>query len=325
MDRPDVSVLIPTYNREGELRRTLESLLRADRGGLELQIVVIDNNSTDSTARVVASFEKDVPLQYLFEPRPGKNCALNRALEETVLGRIVVFIDDDVDVDRLWLRSVVQACDRYPDIGVFGGKITALWPSEKLPPWTDDPSIRSFCYSIQDLGEGDRLFEPPLVPFGPNLWIRREVFADGRRFDESIGPRPTDRIMGSETSLLNRLRAEGYEMLYWPDAAVAHRIQPVLLTARGVRRKAFWFGRHLPHVKGLCRRELLERHAALWYLLRAISLFRGALLYLASAWLPLPRPRVLGTVLATQIVAFNLESIRLARKRARVRDSDSKS
>ena len=70
---PKVTILIPTYNRATELRRTLEGLAKADRGGIHFEIVVIDNNSDDDTRRVVESFSSELPIEYLFEPTPGKN------------------------------------------------------------------------------------------------------------------------------------------------------------------------------------------------------------------------------------------------------------
>ena len=52
----DISVLICTFNRAESLRETLESLAEADRGNLSVEVVVIDNNSSDRTREVAEAF-----------------------------------------------------------------------------------------------------------------------------------------------------------------------------------------------------------------------------------------------------------------------------
>jgi validoxylamine A glucosyltransferase len=52
----DISVIIPTYNRAQDLRKTLEGMVRADKGNLAVEIVVVDNGNTDQTKLVVESF-----------------------------------------------------------------------------------------------------------------------------------------------------------------------------------------------------------------------------------------------------------------------------
>ena len=86
----DISVLIATYNRAEILRQTLQSMTKLNRDGLSVEFVVVDNNSTDHTKEVIKSFTDRLPIRYLFEPRPGKNCALNKALNEVSFGEISV-------------------------------------------------------------------------------------------------------------------------------------------------------------------------------------------------------------------------------------------
>ena len=100
-----ITVLIPTYNRARVLGETLEALTRVDRNGIDCSIVVIDNNSTDNTHEIAAEYAAKLPLSYLKETRPGKNCALNKALRECELKDIVVFTDDDVTPTQNWLQE----------------------------------------------------------------------------------------------------------------------------------------------------------------------------------------------------------------------------
>src|SRR5689334_20491300 len=116
---PGITVLIPTYNRREVLRKTLEALIQVDRDELDYSIVIIDNNSSDNTGEMVRSFGGGLPLVLLEEPRPGKNCALNKALREIPLKETVVFIDDDISPAKDWFRQVVASTARRPDIAVF--------------------------------------------------------------------------------------------------------------------------------------------------------------------------------------------------------------
>ena len=78
----DLSILIPTYNRSRYIRQTLEDMLPVDRDGLTVEFVIIDNNSSDDTREAVEAYADRLPVRYLFEPTPGKNAALNKALNE---------------------------------------------------------------------------------------------------------------------------------------------------------------------------------------------------------------------------------------------------
>ena len=81
------SVIIPTYNRSGELQETLRSL-----SGVSLiersEVIVIDNNSGDDTPEVVARVRETFPgeLVYLFEGEQGKPAALNTGIAPGVGG-----------------------------------------------------------------------------------------------------------------------------------------------------------------------------------------------------------------------------------------------
>ncbi len=62
-----LTILIPTYNRAGVLRQTLDALTGVDRTGVDYEIVIIDNNSNDNTREMVREYEKQLPLFYLRE------------------------------------------------------------------------------------------------------------------------------------------------------------------------------------------------------------------------------------------------------------------
>lgn len=101
------SVIIPTYNRAGELRETLRSLATVSTAE-SWEVIVIDNNSRDDTPDVVAEAARDFPaeVRYLFEQEQGKPAALNTGIAAS-RGEIIAFTDDDHRFEPDWLDAAV--------------------------------------------------------------------------------------------------------------------------------------------------------------------------------------------------------------------------
>jgi len=310
----DISVLIATYNRAAFLRQTLENMMRLDRDGLSVEIVVVDNNSSDRTREVVEFFSDRLPVRYLFEPRPGKNCALNKALAEVTLGRIVAFTDDDVKPQKDWFKAMLSVCERWPEYSAFGGKINVIWPNVDVPAWAEVQDIKNFGYAYHVYADGECQYAPRDTPFGPNCWVRCEVFSGNRRFNEDIGPCPKTKIMGSEVSFLLKLYQDGYRMLYSPHAVVGHCIQPEFLTEDYIKKKAIASGRCPVHVRGLEPASLFSMHPHLWRLYRTAALARSCILYLRSLSSFSHDRRIERQVDAIRRIAYNIESLRVAKK-----------
>ena len=72
-----VSVIIPTYNRETELKQTLSHLL--EQTARQFEIIVVDNSSVDNTAGMVASMaeQTEIPIRYFVKPPNGPASARN--------------------------------------------------------------------------------------------------------------------------------------------------------------------------------------------------------------------------------------------------------
>src|SRR5262249_21230021 len=116
-----VSVIICTWNRARLLDMTLEHFARLRvPAGVEWELVVVNNNSTDDTDAVLQRHEGRLPLRRLFEPRPGKSFAANLALAEA-RSDLILWTDDDVHVDPDWLAEYVAAARAWPDASFFGG------------------------------------------------------------------------------------------------------------------------------------------------------------------------------------------------------------
>ena len=239
-----LTVLMATRNGARTLPKVLTGYcaLVAPPGGYRL--IVVDNGSTDATRAIVESFADRLPLTYLFEPRAGKNVALNSALglalavPETDL---LVFTDDDATPVPHWLTELARAATEQPDYALFGGAIVPDW---EAPPadWVTRlvPLGLTFGITGPDLPEGP-IFAGLI--WGANMAVRRRVFDTGYRFDETVGPNGGAYAMGSETQLTRMLADHGEKSWFCPAALVAHFIRAHQLTEASVVQRAWRFGR----------------------------------------------------------------------------------
>lgn len=124
------SVVIPVYNRDELLRRTLLSV--AGQTYRPLQIIIVDNNSTDNSVLVADNFKKeyeaeDISIDIVQECEPGTCVARNRGLEQ-VEGEYVYFFDSDDEMTRSFFSDVYSAISQTspkPDYIAVNTRIVA--------------------------------------------------------------------------------------------------------------------------------------------------------------------------------------------------------
>jgi GT2 family glycosyltransferase len=236
----DLTVLLATFRRAEILRQTLSAMTGLETAGLRWELLVVDNAGEEAARQVCSTFTDRLPLRYLAWTVPGKNAALNRGLKE-VTGELVVLSDDDVLPRASWLQELHAGARRWPDHDLFGGRVVPHWPQE--PPTFDlDSGFGRWTYGIWDpeAAEGPM---PSFLPLGANMAVRRQVFDQGLIFNERIGPNRHNYAMGSETDLILRLKAQGHDAVFLPDALVQHIILPSQLEPRWLLGRAFRQGR----------------------------------------------------------------------------------
>src|SRR5574341_2283004 len=128
-----ISVIVCTYNRSRILKRMLKSFFLQDcRDAINYELIVVDNNSTDDTRTVVSEFMHSPTVRYVFEGKQGLSVARNRGVAESN-GEFVSFLDDDVIVDKTWLKKLQICCDETK-ADVVGGRIYLILNGEP-PIW----------------------------------------------------------------------------------------------------------------------------------------------------------------------------------------------
>ena len=171
---PNVSVIIPTYDRAHMIGDAIQSVLEQTYPDWEL--LVVDDGSHDHTKEVVAQVA-DARVRYLAQPHRGLSAARNTGVRNT-RGHYVAFLDSDDVFLPGKLRAQASLLDAQPDVGLVGGgyfEVDAGWRVQRrIQPWDRHPTLA--CR--------DWLLACPFCPGVP--LVRREWLERAGLFDETM-------------------------------------------------------------------------------------------------------------------------------------------
>ena len=128
-----VSIVVPVYNGESTIQECVESILALSFAAGNVELLLIDNDSTDRTPEILRGFDNRAVV--LHEKTRGPAAARNRGLMNAK-GDIVAFTDADCIVHRDWLTELIQPLTD-DSVGIAGGTILATRP----------------CNAIEEFGE----------------------------------------------------------------------------------------------------------------------------------------------------------------------------
>jgi cellulose synthase/poly-beta-1,6-N-acetylglucosamine synthase-like glycosyltransferase len=117
---PLVSIIIPVWNEEKTLERTLTSLKRLDYPKKKLEVLVMNDGSTDNTLKIAEGFAKrnrEMIIRIFSQKNRGKANALNRGVKLSK-GELVACVDADSYVERTALKQMVMGFENDPDLAV---------------------------------------------------------------------------------------------------------------------------------------------------------------------------------------------------------------
>jgi glycosyltransferase involved in cell wall biosynthesis len=117
MNGPRVSVIIDTYNHEKFIERAIASVFEQDFRSGGVEIVVVDDGSTDRTSEILRKF--DYKLRVIRKPNGGQASAFNVAIPQT-RANIVAFLDGDDWWEKTKLSAVLSTFEKNPDIAAVG-------------------------------------------------------------------------------------------------------------------------------------------------------------------------------------------------------------
>lgn len=208
---PKVSVLIPAHNEEVVIERTIKAMLRLDYPKDKLEIVVINDNSTDRTGEIADEYASKYPYLKVVHTKPphagkGKSGALNQGLAHST-GDVIVVYDADNTPERKAVYYLVLALLNDPKAGAVVGKFRVVNAATNL--LTRFINIETICF--QWMAQAGRFFwfRVTTIP-GTNFAIRRSLVEELGGWDE--------KALAEDTELTIRVYNEGYYIRFFPAA-----------------------------------------------------------------------------------------------------------
>jgi len=206
----DISVIIPTHNRSTPLRRTLDALGAQNYPLRHIEIIVVADGCTDGTADMLRHYTAPCVLRVVEQSCQGAGGARNHGAAAAT-GRLLLFLDDDMEPASSLLQAHVDAHRRWPGCVIIGASPPVL-PEERslflldLRRWWEDQFHRmrrpDHRYTYRDLLTG-------------NLSIEAGLFARVGGFDVAL-PCREDYEFGM------RLIKAGTRLVFAADAVSYH-------------------------------------------------------------------------------------------------------
>jgi glycosyltransferase involved in cell wall biosynthesis len=283
-----IIIVICTWNRCELLRQTLTRLSTSlTLDGVTVEILVVNNASTDATSDVVARFVGTLAIREVRESQPGLSNARNRALSEIPRAvDYIIWIDDDVLVSPDWLASFVAGVRRYPHAAAFGGPIDPWFVVEPDPILASAfPVLASgFCGLNHGSSERPLTGEEPI--YGANMAFSMAAVRN-LQFDPALGTVQGSGVASEEVAFQEAVRRRGGIIIWIPGMHVRHYVEPTRMTLSYLTRFTYDRGRTFmrtysrpePHLLGVPRwvLKLAARRFFIYATLRFLPFKRAAL------------------------------------------------
>ncbi|MCP4311472.1 MAG: glycosyltransferase [Bacteroidetes bacterium] len=264
-----ISLIIPVFNRPGEVQELLQSLtLQSDK---EFEVIIVEDGSTESSLKVVESFGSLLDIKYFFKANSGPGPSRNFGCKEAS-GNYMIFLDSDCVIPPDYCKIVKETLNSdYPD--AFGGPDRAHHGFTKFQKAINF-SMTSFLTTGGIRGGNEKMGK--FHPRSFNMGFSGEVYKVTGGF--------SDMRFGEDVDLSLRILENGFTTSLIIDAFVYHK-------RRSTLRQFF----KQVHNSGIARINLHKRHPgsmklvhfapALFTLGTVVLILAGALL---SPWFMAP-------------------------------------
>lgn len=236
-----VSAVICSYNRARFVIKAVESIFNQGYDKNQLEVIVVDNNSTDGTKELLEQYKQEhqqYNFSYYIETNQGVAFARNRCAREAK-GEIVAYLDDDSEAQPGWLAGIASFFDQHPDVYSVGGKITPRFLTG-VPDWYSryfNGLVGSF-----DQGPAVKQLTGERYPCGANMAFRKEVFDKVGYFNTLLGRSGTGLLANEEKDIYKRILAADCKVYYLPGMSVLHAVEANKFDKNYVRRHSKGIG-----------------------------------------------------------------------------------
>lgn len=264
---PEISIIVPVYNREDEVRDLLESLV--SQTDSDFEIVIVEDGSTQPCHKVCDKYADRLNLQYHYKVNEGRSIARNYGMNRAG-GDYFVFVDSDCILPADYIAILRAELQRNP-VDCFGG------PDAAHHSFTDTQKAINYAMTSFLTTGGIRGGKVQLEKFVPrtfNMGFSRRVYERVGGFRE---------MFSEDIDMSTRIRLAGFSIALLRDVRVFHK-------RRGNLRK-FW---HQVHVFGMSRITLQllypgSMKAVHWmpalFVIFALAMLIGGIFY---PWLLIP-------------------------------------
>ncbi|MFQ3189354.1 MAG: glycosyltransferase involved in cell wall biosynthesis [Paraglaciecola sp.] len=216
---PLVSVIIPVWNDQDKIKLCLDALKKQSIGNSKLEVIVVDNASTDNTAKVLEDFDW---IQVLYEPTPGSYVARNTALK-VAKGKYLAFTDSDCVPDSNWLEKCLICAEQQPDFGVIAGEVRFFQPIGKSVEQSADDYETLFSMN-------QKINSKNGVSITANFFSKNSVVQKYGGFNSNLKS-------GGDHELSKKISDDGKPIVFCKEAFVLHpsrNIKELLVKRRRV-------------------------------------------------------------------------------------------
>lgn len=237
-----ISIVIISWNGKQLLDNCLRCLSPMLVARKDMEVVVVDNGSTDQTAQLIAQEYPEVHFRKLSK-NFGVSYARNRGIEQTI-GKYILILDNDTLPTREAIEGMEQYMEEHTDCGLCACQLTDR-DGTRQGNCKRYPGVSEKVANIWHSGEYryayranmNEAFEPEYL-IGACQFIRRQAFEEAGCLDESIfyGPEDADFCL--------RVKSSGWKLCYLPQYSIVHHCMRA--TNKRLFTRLAWL-----HVKGL--------------------------------------------------------------------------
>lgn len=214
---PSISVVLPVYNGEKHILKCIESLLSQSYPQERVEIIIVDNGSTDKTLELLERYSS---VKIFFESKRGSYAARNTGVLNAK-GEVLAFIDSDCVADENWLNKAVENLKLVKKKGVIGGRVEFFEEQSTVWGFFD---TATFLNQEKAIDSGSAVTA--------NLIVPKETFLEIGFFDAELQS-------GGDVEWTKRAKSSKYNIYYCSDVTVFH---PVRSSYKAISKKCFRVG-----------------------------------------------------------------------------------
>ena len=212
---PDVTIIIPVFNNFRYTYNCLFSILKYT-SNVKYEIILADDCSTKKTKNINKIFKNIKIINNSINIGFLKNC---NNVAKYAIGKYILFLNNDTQVQKNWLLSLVELIEKDTSIGAVGSKL--VFPNRKLQEaggiiWNDGSAWNYGKMNDPALPEYNYVKEVDYIS-GASLMIRRSIWEELGGFDERFTPAYCE-----DSDICFLIRKLGYKVMYQPASVVVH-------------------------------------------------------------------------------------------------------